>query len=472
MFAWKFFLVTFGCKVNQYETQSLREAWISQGGAECEAPGEADVICVNSCAITAKGERDARNAVFRLRREAPQARLILTGCAARLFADFKPRPGAIWAAPDLLVPQEEKSRLLLGPWADLDGATAGQEPTPPVSDAATPSAFPPFQIAAFKRARPVLKVQDGCAHRCTYCIVPLTRGKPRSRPADEIVAEARRLLEAGHAELMISGINLGQYGRNADTGDFWSLLRTLDAALAPDFAGKARLRISSLEPGQLDRKGLDALLACRMLCPHLHISLQHGSQTVLKRMGRGHYTPAMLENAVAELARHWPVMGLGADIIAGFPGETEDDVQCLLNLVERLPLTYAHVFPYSRRPGTAAERFEGQVPQSVKLERAARLREAVKRKQRAFLEAQLNLKLMLVAADNPHMTDASPTANPDDGKVTGKKTSIRGVNEFYAACAIRPSAHVPEEELRRCTGLMAVKPVGLNEKGLVVEPAE
>ena len=141
---------------------------------------------------------------------------------------------------------------------------------------------------------------------------------------------------------MVSGINLGQYSRNADTGDFWSLLRALDAALAPEFAGRARLRISSLEPGQLDGRGLEALLACRMLCPHLHISLQHGSQAVLKRMGRGHYTPAMLETAVAELARHWPVMGLGADIIAGFPGETEDDVRLLLELIERLPLSYAH----------------------------------------------------------------------------------------------------------------------------------
>ena len=229
MSAWKFYLVTFGCKVNQYETQSLREAWLAQGGVECSAPAEADVVCVNSCAITSKGERDARNAVFRLRMEAPSSRLILTGCAARLFADYKPRPGAIWAAPDLLVPQEEKSRLLHGPWADIDGEgviqSAGMlEATAPAATVAVASpaqaeakaskqAFPPFQISAFKRARPVLKVQDGCAHRCTYCIVPSTRGKPRSRPVDEIVSEARRLLQAGHAEIMVSGINLGQYGR-------------------------------------------------------------------------------------------------------------------------------------------------------------------------------------------------------------------------------------------------------------------
>ena len=488
MSAWKFYLVTFGCKVNQYETQSLREAWLALGGVECNAPALADVVCVNSCAITSKGERDARNAVFKLRREAPAARLILTGCAARLFADYKPRPGAIWAAPDLLIPQEDKSRLLNGPWTDLDGdmggycapqAPAGESSTAPAATAsgseAAQTAFPPFQISAFKRARPVLKVQDGCAHRCTYCIVPSTRGKPRSRPVDEIVAEARRLLQAGHTEIMVSGINLGQYGRGTDTGDFWSLLRTLDAALAPEFAGLARLRISSLEPGQLDQKGLDALLACRMLCPHLHISLQHGSQAVLKRMGRGHYTPAMLENAVSVLSAHWPVMGLGADIIAGFPGETEDDMRLLLELIERLPLSYAHVFPYSRRPGTAADRFDGQIAQSLKLERAARLRDAVARKQQAFLAEQLTLPRMLVAADNPQAF-----AEPAAADITGapapeaagkpKKNTVKGVNEYYAACTIRLPAqgHRPGAD----AGLLPARPVAVTEKGLVVELIE
>lgn len=510
MSAWKFYLVTFGCKVNQYETQSLREAWLAQGGVECNTPALADVVCVNSCAITSKGERDARNAVFRLRREAPTARLILTGCAARLFADYKPRPGAIWAAPDLLVPQEEKSLLLNGPWTDLDGDLDGDsaalpaaeaispaEPAPAVApapvSAAAQAVFPPFQISAFKRARPVLKVQDGCAHRCTYCIVPSTRGKPRSRPVDEVVSEARRLLHAGHTEIMVSGINLGQYGRGADTGDFWSLLRTLDAALAPEFAGQARLRISSLEPGQLDQQGLDALMACRMLCPHLHISLQHGSQAVLKRMGRGHYTPAMLENAVKVLSAHWPVMGLGADIIAGFPGETEDDMRQLFELIDRLPMSYAHVFPYSRRPGTAAGRFDGQIAQSLKLERAARLRDAVARKQQAFLAEQLKLPRMLVAADNPQTfaeaapaevatqaaakgtlagaatTDANGASAPENA-AKPKKTTIKGVNEYYAACAIRLPTQ--GKRLNANAGLLPARPVALTEKGLVVELIE
>ncbi|WP_291440862.1 radical SAM protein [Desulfovibrio sp.] len=514
MSVWNFFLITFGCKVNQYETQSLREAWQGLGGVECSSPAEADVICVNSCAITAKGERDARNAVFRLRREAPDARLILTGCAARLFADYRPRPGATWAAPDLLVPQEHKDMLLQGPWGndlpgpDSFGQMAGaaalatrpaqHEKTSPLSgsvpllvpfhgveqinppkaeehasssmgtatSAATASSFPSFNISTFKRARPVLKVQDGCAHRCTYCIVPLTRGKPRSRPVEQVLAEARRLLESGHVEIMISGINLGQYGRDAQTGDFWSLLRTLDAALAPEFAGQARFRISSLEPGQLDARALDILRHCRMLCPHLHISLQHGSRNVLKKMGRGHYSPSMLEDAVKELSAHWPVMGLGADIIAGFPGETEEDVRELLELVARLPLGYAHVFPYSRRPGTAAERFEGQIPHALKLERAARVRQAVALKQREFLMAQMALPRMLLAADT--------SGSMRNGSQTGGK-KIKGVNEYYAACFLRPRQAPPTEDVASApprAGLLPVRPVELTDKGLIVEPLE
>ena len=500
MSTWKFLLVTFGCKVNQYETQSLREAWQKLDGVECSSPAEADVICVNSCAITSKGERDARNAVFRLRREAPKARLILTGCAARLFADYKPRPGATWAAPDLLIAQEHKDTLLQGPWVTPSFALrsltpASEEPSKQLAEkvaaetaqenssvAAGPAstvarevsaparqqAFPPFVISTFKRARPVLKVQDGCAHRCTYCIVPLTRGRPHSRPAEDIIAEARRLLEAGHVEIMISGINLGQYGRgNEHMGDFWDLLRRLDAALAPEFADQARFRISSLEPGQLNERGLDIIRGCRLLCPHLHISLQHGSQSVLKRMGRGHYTAAMLEKAVMSLAAHWPVMGLGADIIAGFPGETEDDVQELLALIERLPLSYAHVFPYSRRPGTAAERFGQQVPNALKLERAARIRQAVAQKQRGFLDAQLSLPHMLLAAD------VSGTGHNTPQQRAARQ--IKGVNEYYAACFMNPrtrsgnESSQPSPVLQPNTGLLAVRPVAVTDKGLLVE---
>lgn len=448
MDTWTFHLLTFGCKVNQYETQSLREAWQRQGGVECDDPAGADVICVNSCAITAKGERDARAALLRLRRLAPQARLVLTGCAAQLPGVLTPprRRNAGQALPsaDLIVPQADKARLLDAGWR-----RATLPPSPAAAEG--PAAFPPFAIDGFRRARPVLKVQDGCEHRCTYCIVPLTRGQCRSRAPQEVIAEARRLFRAGYAELMLSGINLRQYGRDRpEYGDFWQLLLRLDQALAPEFAGRARLRISSLEPGQLDARGVDSLLSCRLVCPHLHISLQHASREVLRRMGRGHYRAEALREAVRALRGQWPVMGLGADIILGFPGETEEDVACLLDFVATTPFSYAHVFPYSARPGTAAARFAGQIAPQVKQERARRLREAVARQRETFLHAQLTVPLMRLAAD---------AAGGKDGETAG----ARGVNEHYVPCRLRAADGGP------LSGLVPVRPLALAEDGLLVE---
>lgn len=438
--SWTFHILTFGCKVNQYESQAIREAWRAQGGGETPKPEAADVVLINSCAVTSRGERDARNAVYRVRRAAPRARLILAGCAARLFAAFRPRPGAVWAIPDLCLGNELKPRLLAGPWDVLeDGAEA------PV--------WPPYRISAFRRARAVLKVQDGCVHRCTYCIVPQTRGAPRSRSPEETLVEARALLAAGHAELMISGINLGQYGRDRpEYGDFWQLLRFLDAGLAPDFAGRARLRVSSLEPSQLDARGLETLASCHMVCPHLHISLQHASPAVLRRMGRGHYSAADLENALGRMAAFWPRTGLGADLLVGFPGETEEDFRILLETLERLPLSYAHVFPYSRRPGTAAADFAGQLPLALRQERAARARAVVERRRQRFWEGQLRLSRMLVA----------PDAAEGGGGIFPK-----GVNEYYVPCFF---AAPPPEHGAGPRGLVAARPVGVEARGLLVEP--
>ncbi|MDR0816643.1 MAG: MiaB/RimO family radical SAM methylthiotransferase [Desulfovibrio sp.] len=441
MHPWRFFIVTFGCKVNQYESQALREAWEKLGGTECETPDAADVICVNSCAITAKGERAARDAIFQLRRKAPSARLVLTGCASKLFQNYRPRPHAIWAEPDVIVPQQQKSLLLTDPTASVQPQPLTQiEPTENTT-------FPPFQISAFRRSRPVLKLQDGCTHRCTYCIVPFTRGATISRPPEEVLSEARRLFEAGYAEIVLSGVNLNQYGRDKPSfGDFWDLLRMLENDLAEKFAERARFRISSLEPSQLHARALAILKASRMVCPHLHISLQHASPAVLKRMGRGHYTGRMLTNALAALAEHWPVMGLGADILVGFPGETEEDMRLLLAYIEKVPFSYAHVFPWSSRPGTAAADFDDQPARRIKYARAARVRAAIEQCRRRFLQSQLALPRMLVAAEN----------------ASEKTGARRGVNEYYAPCFFQDRGKV-------LSGLVVAKPVGLTKNGILVE---
>lgn len=432
---WTFQIITFGCKVNQYESQSLREAWQRLGGVEVPNGTAAQITVVNSCAITARAERETRNALYRLARENPQGQRILTGCAAQLVEatlhDLAPSSPLVHAVLDV----KHKQALLQGPWQALQQSAHMPALAP---------GYPPFSISCYQRARPVLKVQDGCSHRCTYCIVPLARGPATSRTPQEVLDEARRLLLSGHREIMLSGINLAQYGRNTpEYGDFWQLLSLLEKELAPEWAKLARFRISSLEPGQLDARGLQVLSSCTMLCPHLHISLQSGSYAVLRRMGRGHYKPQQLLDGIQLLQKNWPRMGLGADILTGFPGEENSHLEETLQLVEALPLSYAHVFPYSRRPQTAAANFAEQVPQQEKLQRAARIRSAVQKKQEAFLQSQLELDVTYVV--------------PDGAK--GNK----GVNEFYAQCRIRnaPKGH-------SAIGIIRAKPIGVEKATLLV----
>lgn len=467
----QFYITTLGCKVNQYESHSLLEAWQRHGWQAVSDPALAALIVVNSCAVTARAVADVRSTVRRLRREAPDAAIWLTGCAAEAareelkdLAEADAVLGQDWKEALLRLPSVEVPKNgMQATFMDVCGEpTRGTPPGGQLrkgmfqSREETPSPrillqhlqpaderpglpFPDFRISGYDRSRPVLKVQDGCSHRCTYCIVPLTRGPSRSRPAEASLAEIRRLLDAGFREITLSGINLRQYrhrlkqgpehvdmaqesaadaqraDRNAreagianiramvtgdaDVGaklahtsaatmkgaDFWALVEFLEKELAPEWAGTARFRISSLEPGQLDARALDVLGTSRLVAPQMHLSLQSGSPSVLQRMGRGHYNPATIADFLQALGKHRPIFGLGADILTGFPGETEAEFQETLDLCRRLSFSYAHVFPYSIRPGTKAANMPGQLPQAVKKERAALLRQVIQEKQQAFL---------------------------------------------------------------------------------------
>ncbi len=290
-----------------------------------------------------------------------------------------------------------------------------------------------WNISGFKRARPVINVQDGCSHGCTYCIVPQTRGRARSRAPEEILAEARRLLASGHFEIMLSGVNLRQYRHEG--WNFWKLLRHLQAQLAQEWQGRMRFRLSSLEPAQLDAEGLESLEQCRLLCPHLHISLQSGSNSVLSRMGRGHYRVEDLSRAVAALERFWPVFGLGADILMGFPGESEGEYQETLDLVQALPFSYAHVFPWSSRPGTKAATMPGILPKALRQAHAAGVRELIARKKEAFLQKMLTLPELVLAM--------TPGADHDNGAEAGQAapaSAVSGISEFYTPCRLEGHA--------------------------------
>lgn len=478
-----FHIITLGCKVNQYESEALREAWLAAGHREQAAPDGADLVLINSCAITARAVSDLRGLARRVRAASPGCELLVTGCAAQAL------PGELEKLPvDALVPQSDKLSLLRWP-GGAEKSDAPNEPLPrllpdpednidpavhlallnlahtgpdkhgdtsaggmrdfwanaaPEEEAgAEKSAFPAFSISGYARSRAVLKIHDGCSQHCTYCIVPQGRGPSVSRPWPESVAEAGRLIKAGFREIVINGVNLRQYGADlSPKEDFWDLLTRLEAAFAGEWAGRLRLRLSSLEPGQLNEKGLAVLAKSRLAAPQLHLSIQSGSPRILKRMGRGHYDPAAISGFLAGLAKIWPMFGLGADFIAGFPGESEENFSETLALAGELPLTYAHVFPYSRRPGTAAAKLPAQLPQEVKKERAARLRALAGAKKEAFLRRQLSLDRVMVA--------------PEDGLG-------RGVNEFYAECRFIDKNSSAGKEL------IPARPVGMGKQTMLVQ---
>lgn len=430
----KFYTITYGCRVNQYETQAIREWWQSLGGTEIDDPAEADVVLVDSCAVTAQAVSDARQMTRKIGRLNPHARIFAAGCASSAEpADFA-LPGVA-----AVIPQKDKFVLLRGHPLDMTDFTVPEEGRP---------RFAPFSISSFRRARPVVKVQDGCSQGCAYCIIPLTRGPARSRSVDDILAETRRLLDAGYREIMISGVNLRQFHADGQDGrNFWTLLRRMDAEFSPEWQGRARFRLSSLDPAQVtDEACLETLEGCRMVCPHLHLSLQSGSMAVLQRMGRSPYSPQSVAEAVEKMRRFWPVMGLGADILMGFPGETEEETEETLDMLRALPMTYAHVFPYSERPGTRAAALK-QLPKKVRQQHAARVRALMAEKHARFLEEQLAQPVMRVAFDS---ADAR-----------------HGNNEWYADCRM-------EDDVAACRGdheLVCAQPVRVEGNLIIVRPA-
>lgn len=429
-----FFIETYGCKVNQRESGAIRQAWGALGHREVMDSTQADYIIINSCAITAKAERDARNAVYRHKRLAPDAKIIITGCAAALVENYRPRKNAIWAQADYYLPQGEKGLLYLGPLA-ITQATG--DITLDEND------FGP-KLVEYHRARPVIKIQDGCSQNCAYCIVPSTRGGPRSRPPAEILAECAGLFAKGYGELVISGVNLRQYGKDRpEYGDLWTLLWMLERELGQEFGQCGRLRLSSLDPAQLDVHGVEIFNSLKMLCPHLHLSLQHASPDVLKNMGRSYWQPERLLDALGIIRKKWPFLGLGADLLTGFPGETERDVKILLEYMKEAGLTYAHVFPFSARPRTRGAAMPGQLTRKVKAARAERIRAQAQDAKRSFMEKMLRLDEIVIAPDAV-----------DHGE------RARGINEFYVSCIFNSGDKV--------SGLLRAKPLEITGDDLSV----
>lgn len=425
-----FQILTYGCKVNQYESQSVREYWQSLGGKEVLGKDEIpDLVLLASCAVTAQGVADARQMVRKIGRDMPAAKVIVTGCAVSAEPQDFGFDNVI-----ACISQTAKWNLLHYHPFEL-----------PRNFAEKNTEYPDFRITDFARSRPVLKIQDGCSHFCSYCIIPYTRGKARSRSVKESLAELRRLLDAGFREIMISGINLRQFG--SEGMNFWGFMQAVEKEFGAEWKGRARLRLSSLEPAQLNDEGLETLAQSSLLCPHLHLSLQSGSPAVLQRMGREHYSPDYMAEQIGKIKSFWKTFAFGADILMGFPGETDREVQETLDMVEALPFTYAHVFPFSVRRGTKAEFLPGQLDKQTKQEHARKVRAKVEEKKKKFLHAMLEQKNMQLSLDLG--TD-------------------QGWNEYYVACRL---ADVPEaSEILHSHELISVRPLGLEDDVLLAEP--
>lgn len=349
-------VVTFGCRLNAYESEIMR--------AHAEAAGRSSLVIVNTCAVTLEAERQARQTIRRIHREQPDAAIVVAGCAATLAP-------ARWAAlPGVARVLTNEEKLAPESWGRRD----------PV--------LPNFA----GRARAFVPVQQGCDHRCTFCIIPYARGPSRSRPPAEIIAEVRALLAKGFSEIVLTGVDLTAYGAEAGGG---SALGALVRRLLAEIPELPRLRLSSLDPAEIDRDLWDVLATEPRLMPHLHFSLQAGSDLILKRMKRRH-SRAQAAAAIGRARALRPGLAIGADLIAGFPTETEALFTETLAFVEEQAIPLLHVFPYSARPGTPAARMP-EVAVPFRRERAERLRAAGQANARAYFTSFMGRRVSVLA---------------------------------------------------------------------------
>ena len=353
---------------------------LESDGWRATEPDQADVLIVNTCTVTRRADQEARQLVRRLALERPGVAIVVPGCyAQRAPAEVAALPG-VHAA--LGVAERERIVGHLASWREgAIGTSASVAPGAPVALAATARAKRPFAASApvsFGRTRALLKVQDGCDSFCAYCVVPLVRGRSRSLPLNAALEQARRLLDAGFHELVVTGADLGSYGR--DLGARALLPKLVEGILA--LGSTHRVRLSSIEPHKLDPEFVAMIGTEPRLCRHLHLPLQSGSDAVLDAMRRG-YRASDYRALIERISARGPV-AIGADVIVGHPKEDEDEFQESLRFVEELPLTHLHVFRYSDRPGTAAARMGGAADGARARERAAALRAVGERKRAAF----------------------------------------------------------------------------------------
>jgi len=415
-------ILTFGCRLNAFESEVMRD--------HARAAGLKDVVIVNTCAVTAEAERQARQAIRRARRENPDAPIIVTGCAAQID------PAAYAAMPEVsrVLGNEEKLRAE----SFLPGANAAIA----VDDIMTVRETAPHLVEGFEgRARAFVQIQQGCDHRCTFCIIPFGRGNNRSAPLGTIVDQTRRLVEAGYREVVLTGVDITGYGADLPGQPSLGQMARRLLAQVPDLP---RLRLTSVDCVEVaDDEDLMRLIAEEeRLMPHLHLSLQAGDDMILKRMKRRHSRNDAIEFC-RRAQRLRPGIAFGADLIAGFPTESDEMFQRSLDLIEECDLAWLHVFPYSAREGTPAARMP-QVAKAIRKERAAQLRAAGDQAAQRFLDAQTGREAtVLVERDDSgyseHFAPVQLTAPAPEGSLVKARIERREGMKLIAE-AVRRAA--------------------------------
>ena len=394
----KYIITTLGCKVNQYETQAM-ETILNEHGHEPAAPGElADAVIVNTCAVTAESGRKSRQLIRRLHGENPGAVLAVCGCYSQIEPEAAAELGAqvIFGAAD-------RAKLV----EDVEKAVASGEGCRDIDEPFKRRAIEKLPAGAVSgRTRAMLKIQDGCVNFCTYCIIPYTRGRLCSLPVEDAVRETARINAEGFKELVLTGIEVASYGVDLPGKPGLADVITACAAAAPDM----RIRLGSLEPTVITEDFCRKLAGTHRLCRHFHLSLQSGCDRTLKAMNRK-YDTARFYHAVELLREYFPGCGLTCDLITGFPGETDEDQAATLEFIRRCAFSDMHIFPYSRRPGTPADKMPDQCSRAVKEARAHEAKAAAVEMKQDFLRASVGqvLPVLFETGEGGYFTGHSDT---------------------------------------------------------------
>jgi threonylcarbamoyladenosine tRNA methylthiotransferase MtaB len=415
-----FHLINFGCRASHADGAAIKKQLIAEGFSEA-VPEASELAVLNTCTVTAAADAEVRQVIRRIHRANPCCRILVTGCYAQRAADeIAKLPGVNWvignshkhalvqilsgganvgATPEELPSPESLRTGAEGPLADL-----GDQPAQPlVLVGEIGDAFHFAPVLADDRTRPTLKVQDGCSARCAFCVIPHVRGESRSMEPGKVIEQVRELEQNGYKEIVLSGINLGSFGR--DLGRRINFLGLVERILRE--TGIPRVRISSIEPMDVGRELIELVATEPRMAHHFHVPLQSGSNRILRMMNRRYWT-AQYADRILAIRERMPNCGIGADVMAGFPGETEADHSESCRFIESLPFTYLHIFPYSARPGTPAAEHPAQVDGRRIHERVREMKALIAAKRGRFLDAQIGQRLSAVALHK--IQEGSPTA--------------------------------------------------------------